>query len=195
MITASLKKKVDKHKGFTLVEVLLVLVIVGMMALVVVLNLPESSRTPQATDMNQTFLLKFNHAKEQALLKNQLLGLEIKEQSYQFYIWAGKSWKSLDNPFFKVVEIEAPYQLDFIPGEFKLWLNEVGVDTGHLFMSGQQAEKSDSASQPKPQVIIFSSGEFTPFRLQWLSTNRVEPLIQLDASDGFYIQEVEDARW
>lgn len=187
----------QRHRGFTLLEVLLVVAIIGIAALVIVLQLPDSQRGETASDARRQFQLKFHYAREQALLRNWVIGVEFKDDSYTFYRWHDTKWQAFHEKPLEQVKLNETMQLDFIPGEFRLLDNLENRDG--LFSSNHERERTredGEASVAKPQVIIFESTEFIPFKLQWLSLTTSSDLrLQVDASDGIQLRLVENELW
>ncbi len=190
-----------KHQsGFTLIEVLLVVAIIGIAALVIVLQLPASQQGETTSDARRQFQLKFHYAREQALLRNWVIGVEFKDDSYGFYRWQEGKWQEFsDKPLLRVY-VNENMELDFIPGEFRLFDNLANKDT--LFASEPSRDRTDTDEPaPKPQVIIFESTEFIPFKLQWLSFGantggrNAYRTVQIDGSDGIQLRLVEDELW
>ncbi|MCO4321578.1 pilus assembly FimT family protein [Aliidiomarina quisquiliarum] len=188
--------------GFTLIEVLLVVAIIGIAALVIVLQLPASQQGETTSDARREFQLKFHYAREQALLRNWVIGVEFKDDSYGFYRWHEAKWQEFTEKPLLRVHLKENMELDFIPGEFRLFDNLANKDT--LFTSEPARERSDSETDeplPKPQVIIFESTEFIPFKLQWLSFapnsggGNAYRTVQIDGSDGIQLRLVEDQLW
>lgn len=184
--------------GFTLIEVLLVVAIIGIAALVIVLQLPASQQGDSTSDARRQFQLKFHHAREQALLRNWVIGVEFKDDSYGFYRWHEAKWQEFDEKPLLRVYVHENMELDFIPGEFRLLDNLDNRD--NLFSSELSHDRTDQPV-PKPQVIIFESTEFIPFKLQWLSfapsasSSNTYSIMQIDGSDGIQLRLVEDELW
>src|SRR5690554_936020 len=192
----------QRHRSFTLLEVLLVVAIIGIAALVIVLQLPDSQQGETSADARRQFQLKFHYAREQALLRNWVIGVEFKDDSYGFYRWHESKWLEFDEKPLTRVHLSENMQLDFIPGDFRLFDNLANKDS--LFTTDLSREPSVSETDqpaPKPQVIIFESTEFIPFKLQWLSyapnvnNSNGHDRLQIDGSDGIQLRLVENELW
>lgn len=82
-----------KNSGFTLIELLIVLMIVGVMVSLVSLNIgAKPSTAKQAANQLQGLL---ELAREEAILKGQVLGWKITPQTYSFYRYKEKNWLPL----------------------------------------------------------------------------------------------------
>jgi len=132
-----------KGKGFTLIELLVVVVIIGVLTSLMALSISPNKSSPQRE--SRRFYQVLEAAREQAVLFNQDLGMELTKNSYQVLHWRAQQWWSLDNPVFS--EYRLPENLSQT-----LWLNGLAYEN----------ELSDS-DKPQPQILLFATGEVTPF--------------------------------
>lgn len=134
---------IRKGKGFTLIELLVVVVIIGVLTSLMALSISPNKPSPQRE--SRRFYQVLEAAREQAVLFNQDLGVELAGNSYQVLIWRAQQWWSLDSPIFS--EYTLPESLSQT-----LWLN------------GQAYENVlDDSDKPQPQILLFATGEVTPF--------------------------------
>jgi len=134
------------QRGFTLLEIVVVVFIVGLIATIITLRFrtPTYEATPQA-QANQ--ILSFMQiVQEQAIIQPAILGIKFMGQEYQVFQLVSdnnqKKWFSLSskNKFWKAKKI---------PSSLIIHLNT--------------QEHSDAFS---PNIIFLPSGELTPFELQ-----------------------------
>lgn len=160
-----------KAQGFTLLEIMLVMLLMGMISIGVVMTLPSSGSTAQGSQWHaQRFSTLLQLAQDQALILNTEFGIQFNEQGYTFasYDVNKKQWLPLVNS-----RIEADVQLpDNVIVEYNLagsiWgeletvqnaiNNDSFIDDSDIVNIG---EKQKSTIQPS--VYIMSSGEVTPF--------------------------------
>jgi len=130
-------------RGFTLIELLVVLVIIGVLTSLFALSFSPDKPSPQRE--SRRFYQVLEAARQQAVLFNQELGLEFRGNSYRVLQFQGQRWWPLDNALF------SDYTL---PGNLSqtLWLNGVANETA-----------ADAGGKPQPQILLFSTGEVTPF--------------------------------
>ncbi|KKO43883.1 hypothetical protein VT06_17365, partial [Arsukibacterium sp. MJ3] len=91
----------NRVQGFTLIEVMLTILIIGLGAMIVVLNLPSTARFDEDTSSNaERFIQQMHHAREQALLRNYVYGIEFDEaeSTYRFYRWYENKWQLQTEP-------------------------------------------------------------------------------------------------
>lgn len=132
-----------KTRGFTLIELLVVVVIIGVLASLIAFSLSPDRPSPQRE--SRRFYQVLEAAREQAVLFNQELGVELKGNSYRVLQWRTQAWLPLDAALF------AEYR---IPGNLSqtLWLDGLASETALA-----------ASDRPQPQIVFFSTGEVTPF--------------------------------
>ncbi|WP_113907192.1 prepilin-type N-terminal cleavage/methylation domain-containing protein [Aliidiomarina celeris] len=176
-----------KHAaGFTLIELLLVVAIIGFAAFYIVLQLPDDSGSQTPEDAQRTFQQQFHHAREQALLRNWVIGVEFEDTQYRFFRWHGNTWQPLSNAPLGPVKLPEHLSLTFVPGEFRLLDNM--EDSSELFQAPRDERRNSEEPAPEPQVIIFESTEFIPFRLQFSSLEFQHQSWSIDARNGIELR-------
>lgn len=138
--------------GFTLIELLVVVVIIGILTSLMALSISPDNRSAQRE--SRRFYEVLEAAREQAVLFNQDLGVELRGNGYRVLNWTAQQWWTLDSPLF--AEYTLPDSL-----EQTLWVN--GLVYRDAF---------DDSSNPQPQIVLFATGEMTPF--EWTLTDPAE---------------------
>lgn len=87
-----------ERAGFTLVELLIVVAIIGMAAAAVVLNLPDPR--PSVGTETERFAARLVRAREEAVLSNRTIAAEVTTTGYGFQTFDG-AWVPLNDAPFK----------------------------------------------------------------------------------------------
>jgi general secretion pathway protein H len=165
--TQSVTQQYSQHRGFTLIEVMLVIVLIGIMVSAVQFSF-SSSKPEQLLQQNSArFAGIFDVAAEYGMLNNIELGLYIDENTYQFLGYDGVTWAPIaDKPIFETYTlpegVELALQLDDLPIEDVLLFDPAllnNEDDESLF------EEEEEEKKIIPQVYILSGGDITPFSL------------------------------
>ena len=102
MISASpFKPLKPRTNGFTLLELLVVLVVVGVMLGLVTLNsLPNKQQALQGDAQRIALLMQL--AREEAIVRNSQVAFELDSETYRFYVRSNDEWILLtDNDLFR----------------------------------------------------------------------------------------------
>jgi len=85
-------------KGFTLIEVLLVILLIGLLASAVVINFSGESRDKKLETQVGKLQQLVHIASETAMLKQQELGLFVNNEGYRFMLFQDDKWHSISEP-------------------------------------------------------------------------------------------------
>jgi general secretion pathway protein H len=159
-----------RQSGFTLLEVMLVVLLIGMASLAVVMTLPNNLNSENNVSWQaQRFATLLQFAEDEALISGNELGLVMKNNSYQFavYNYAKQRWLAA-----RVGEIERAIGLpESIALEYRLsdsvWgdLNNLEQDSFIEESELIEIEADNTLETLAPQVYVMSSGEVSPFSL------------------------------
>jgi general secretion pathway protein H len=158
----------SKEQGFTLLEIMLVLLLIGMLSVGVVMTLPDSFTSEQEPQWQaQRFRTLMQLAEDEALISGQELGLVLAEDGYQFafYDYQTKKWLPVMNKQIqdKVVLPETMTLSYTLAGA--LW-EELDSEKQDDFIEDDDLvtiEGEEEVVDLQPQVYVMASGEVTPF--------------------------------
>lgn len=161
-----------RQTGFTLLEILVVLIIVGLLASLAVFSFGGSSQQRELKNEVRDLYLLMQTASEQAILNNRELGLQVTEEGYQFVAYEDESgdWAASEERLFR-------------PGSFPEWL----VVT--KFIESDAPRLASDEDEFVPDVYFFSSGETTPFEIEF-TAGKNSDYLHILASDG-----ISDLEW
>ncbi|RUO37425.1 type II secretion system protein GspH [Aliidiomarina shirensis] len=180
-------------RGFTLIEVMMTILIIGVAAMVVVLNLPSQRFGNTAEDSAQQFLQQIHHAREQALLRNYVYGIEVTGNSYKFYRWHEQKWQLQTEAPLAPVTAPELVALELEMGDFRL-LDNMEDDRDSIFGRDVRRENPDE-EVPRPTILIFESTEFVPFTLVFSGTDMNASVFAVDGRSGIQLKLEERGRW
>ncbi len=177
-------------RGFTLVELLVVLVILGSLVGLAVLSTGIAGTSRELRSEAERLAGLIGVLVEEAVLDNREYGLRLERSRYQVVSFdeGTATWVAKPRSEHVLPEwAQLSYELDGEPLRLAGpgGSNEVSGDNDD---EEEEAEKAEAARQP--QLMILSSGELSPFRLQLEERRKDGVRLQL-ASDGFSLPKVE----
>ncbi|MEH6454138.1 MAG: type II secretion system minor pseudopilin GspH [Psychromonas sp.] len=177
----------QSQSGFTLLEIMLVIVVLGMVSVAVVMTLPNNLIAGDSAKWQAerfTSILQF--AEDEALISGNEIGIEFTENGYQFAIYdrQNKRWMPID-----VAEMQQRIELpETIAMEYNLansvWEELTTNNNGRFIDDSSRVVIGEEAQQTlNPQVYVMSSGEVSPFSLIFSNSDS-------DSSDNSFTVEV-----
>ncbi|ADU64815.1 general secretion pathway protein H [Desulfurispirillum indicum S5] len=167
-------------KGFTLIEILVVLVIIGILASVTVMTMGQSSGQRELEREARRLHAVLKMAADEAVYNGRELGFATDFGGYGFFLYdpAEARWVALE---------EGPLRQHELRSEIRLHLEQE-----HRPVLPGAVKLSDS--DPVPTVLLLSSGEVSPFTLvvEWHASSTTLPHYRL-STDG--IQDITFAQY
>jgi general secretion pathway protein H len=135
--------------GFTLLEVMVVVVIIGVVAAGFVLSVSLTGRDRDLEKESDRLFALFNYAREQAELQTREYGVMFQDDGYEFLTYDNRrgTWRSV----FEDDALGARHLPDGL--DFKL------IVDGRPVVLTRPKDSKDKT----PQVMIFSNGDLTAF--------------------------------
>jgi len=148
-----------RSKGFTLVEILVVLVIMAVVISLAVFSANVTGRDSQLDEESQRIQGLIGLLHERALLEGRDFGLRIEPTAYEFVVYEPlrDRWMMLDQ--------EQEYRHRQLPKGISFLLQ---LDSQTVVIKPIDRTLSSDLPPAGPQVAIAASGEGTPFRLTLL---------------------------
>ncbi|MBW3697646.1 prepilin-type N-terminal cleavage/methylation domain-containing protein [Vibrio sp. T187] len=173
-----------KSAGFTLIEILLVLVLLSVTAVAVIATIPSSSKDI-AKQQAQSFYQRLQLLNEEAILSGLDFGIRVDERKLSYVLM------TLTNEGWQETEFEKIPSSTELPKELALkltlgggaWDNDDRLfEPGSLFDEDMFADLEEDKKPKPPQLFILSSAEITPFSLSFY------PNVGDEIQDGWRIK-------
>ena len=162
-------------RGFSLLELILVLVIIGIMYAMIQISF-SNNRLDILEMEAQRLSALIELAQDQAIISNREIGIHIQDNSYEFLEYVEEEWRpvpqeggrwfilrELEEGVFARVQVAGLYNDD---ADTEYLANK---ETDPFEEEDPFASESDDEPLATPQILILSSGEVTPFmiRIGW----------------------------
>ncbi|MFE8071729.1 type II secretion system minor pseudopilin GspH [Marinobacteraceae bacterium S3BR75-40.1] len=168
------------QRGFTLIEILVVVIIVGLMATIAVLNVGDAPERHKLEEKVRKLYLTLQTASDEAVLDSREIGLKLDKGEVRFLVYqppevsvqgqdspAGGTWEPMQND---------PFRGWTVPDWLKMEI-EPAADQPRLPVQGDK--------EKLPDLVLFSSGETTPFQIRlWLARGDQDQYMHKLVSDG-----------
>ncbi|MCY7295668.1 type II secretion system protein GspH [Alteromonas sp. a30] len=154
---------------------MLVITLMALFVSFVVVNIGGRSQAELLEKEARRFQVVVDMASDMAILNQQQLGLRIEEdkQLYQFmYLDQEQKWQLFSgDKILKETELSEPFTLELVldglpwQGDDNLFDQDVFDEELSISDEGVEIGNEEEKKLPPPQILIFSSGEITPFSL------------------------------
>ena len=158
-------------RGFTLVELLVVLLLIGLLVSLAVLSVRTASPAERLQEEAARLYARMDLAREEAVLRAQSLGLAVDREGYRFLALAEGGWSTLADD-----RLLAAHRL---PRDTRV---EAAIDGVDIALD----ERAEDADERGPQIFFLASGEILPaFRLRLTAAE----------TDAEYVIAPGEERW
>jgi general secretion pathway protein H len=138
-----------RARGFTLIEILVVITIIGVIAAATILSLTSSGRDRELEKEGDRLLALVNYAREQAELQTREYGVMFSDDGYEFLTYDNRraAWRGVFEDD-ALAERKLPYGLTFA----------LSIESRPVTFN-----RPKDAKDKTPQLMIYSNGDLTTF--------------------------------
>ncbi|MBB1268779.1 type II secretion system minor pseudopilin GspH [Shewanella sp. SR44-3] len=160
----------SRQQGFTLLEVLLVALLMGLTAAAVTLTMGDAGPEKELKRLAQQFISATELVLDETVLSGQFVGIVVEESRYEFVYYKDEKWLPIkDDRLLALRELPEFVTLDITIDGLPLVQEDELEDESWFDEPFIEAETELSKTQrkrPDPQVLLFPSGEITAFELR-----------------------------
>ena len=147
--------------GFTLVELMVVVVIIGVVIAGMVLSIGGPGRDTQLEQERDRLAALIDYVRERAALQTIEYGLRCETGGYRFVLYDARSASWREDP------LEESLRARTLPAGLEIALS---VEDRAIVLPKRTDPKAKAPVDLTPQVMLYSSGELTSFKLQLART-------------------------
>lgn len=165
--------------GFTLIEILVVIMIIGIVMSIAVLSITLAGGDTQLRDEAQRMMALVDVARDESLLQGREFGLEFMQGAYRFVEYdpiTGQWGEIIGDDTLRLREIPEELELELFVEDRRIVLkaDPARMDAGEKDRPGVE--------RYAPHVLIYSSGDMSPFELHFV--RRVDDSLLVVSGDA-----------
>ncbi|MCH1930465.1 type II secretion system minor pseudopilin GspH [Shewanella sp. A25] len=173
-----------RQAGFTLLEVMLVVLLMGLTAAAVTMSIGNSGPKQALEKTAQQFIAATELVLDETVLSGYFIGIVVEKDHYQFVYYNDGKWNPLEQDKLLASKQMEPgvvmnLVLDGMPlvqedEEEDSWFDEPLIEPS----------AEDKKKHPEPQILLFPSGEMTAFELSFITKTDRGPIDVLVVGDA-----------
>jgi general secretion pathway protein H len=143
--------------GFTLIELIVVIVIIGIVVAGALLSLGSTGRDSQLEQERDRLAALIEYVRERAALQTVEYGLRCEQGGFRFVMYDTRKAQWLEDP------LDESLRARTLPAGLEITLS---VEDRPIVLPAPKASSKGQAPQDlTPQIMLFSSGDLTSFKL------------------------------
>lgn len=187
-----------RHAGFTLMEVMLVILLMGLTAAAVTMSIGNSGPQQALDRTARQFIAATEMVLDETVLSGQFIGIVIEKTSYQFVFYKDGKWDPLDKDrLLSEKQMEPGVVMNLVLDGLPL-VQDDEEDDSWFEEPLIEPSADDKKKHPEPQVMLFPSGEMSAFELTFIAKTdkgqQAEALVVGDALGRLTIGRPDETR-
>ena len=180
----------DRHTGFTLLEVMLVMVLLGLAISVVIPSLLSDDSGAILKKEARRIIMLTQLAQEHAVVNGMDMGLKKTMEGYQFLTYQKGQWEAATaKKALSPVKLSEAIAFDIIPGS-SLWHEALEWEQSNSF---NLEESPQNKPELKPDLFFWASGEMSPAQIELYSTENPKNVLLVKIEEHGVIGLTEGA--
>jgi general secretion pathway protein H len=180
--------------GFTLIEVLVIVIIIGIVSAAVLLSFGVLGDDRALQQQARRFASLVDLAADESLMQGRDYGVEFTRSGYRFLEYdplSGQWQEIIGDEIFRPRQLDEGLDLELVLEGRNILLGERFAEAA---TDGEKEEDEELADDFAPHVLIMSSGEVTPFNLHILRpADRSELHVEMSVTGEIEIQQAAQA--
>lgn len=180
--------------GFTLIEVLVIVIIIGIVSAAVLLSFGVLGDDRAMQQQARRFASLVDLAADESLMQGRDYGVEFTRSGYRFLEYEALSgqWQEIiGDEIFRPRQLDEGLDLELVLEDRSISLVERFAEAATDVEGGDDEQLADDFA---PHVLIMSSGEVTPFNLYILRpADRSELHVEMSVTGEIEIQQAAQA--
>lgn len=150
------------NRGFTLIELMVVILLVGLLVSFAVLSVGGPSARQTQHEEARRILARMDLAREEAVMQARSLGVRFERDGYLFYRLTDRQWRMLEQG-----GLLDPHEL---PEAVAIDVEIDGLDVELFGGDDRDEDEEDDEDAVRPQIFFLAGGEIVPdFNIRVLS--------------------------
>lgn len=159
--------KMLRQKGFTLMEVLLVVLLMGLAAAAVTMSMSGAGKERALERTAQQFMQSVELVLDETVMSGDFVGIVVEKDHYKFVLYDEGKWQPLKNDrLLAEREMDPDVEMTLVVEGLPL-VQDDEEETASWTGDEPFIEKTDEEKKkfPNPQIFLFPSGEMSAFEL------------------------------